>query len=84
MLLPSAGEQPVLITGEFKYSNDFVIETYYLEHAVALVDMHGFVIRDQQWEIPVEGQVLGFMKSFPEAKQGHLPAAAACHPCRAI
>ena len=66
VFLPSAGEQPVLITGEFKYSNDFVVETYYLEHAVALVDMHGFVIRDQQWEIPVEGQVLGFMKSFPE------------------
>lgn len=66
VVLPSSGEQPVLITGEFKYSNEFVVETYYVEHAVALVDMHGFVIRDEQWEIPVEGQVLGYMKSFPE------------------
>lgn len=65
VMLPSTGEQPVLITGAFKYSNDFVVETYYLEQAVALVDMHGFVIRDRQWEIPVEGQVLGFMRSFP-------------------
>lgn len=48
VIVPSTGEQPVLITGEFTYSNDFVVETYFAEHAVALVDLHGFVIRDQQ------------------------------------
>jgi len=52
---------PVLITGEFEYSNDFVVETYYLEHAVALLDMTGFILRDKEWELPVEGQVIGYM-----------------------
>ena len=52
---------PVLITGEFEYTNDFVVETYYVEHAVALLDMTGFVLRDKEWEMPVESQVLGFM-----------------------
>jgi C-terminal processing protease CtpA/Prc len=52
---------PVLITGGFEYSNDFVVETYYTDHAVALLDMTGFVLRDFEWELPVEGQVLGYM-----------------------
>ena len=54
-------EGPLVITGEFEYSNDFVVETYYVEHAVALMDMTGFVLRDLEWELPVEGQVLGYM-----------------------
>ncbi|MBN1538285.1 MAG: hypothetical protein JW908_16225 [Anaerolineales bacterium] len=53
--------QPVRINGDFKYSNDFVTETYYVEHAVALADMTGFVLRDKEWEAPVESQTLGFM-----------------------
>lgn len=52
---------PVLITGEFEYTNEFAVETYYVEHAVSLLDMTGFVQRDMEWEIPVEGQVLGYM-----------------------
>ena len=32
---------PVQITGSFEYTNDFVVETYYVEHAVALLDMTG-------------------------------------------
>ena len=50
-----------LIKGEFEYSNDFVVETYYVEHAVGLLDMTGFVLRDKEWEMPVAGQVLGYM-----------------------
>jgi len=56
-----AGETPVLITGEFEYTNEFVVETYYTDHAVGLLDMTGFVRRDYEWELPVEGQVLGYM-----------------------
>ena len=52
---------PVQITGSFEYTNDFVVETYYVEHAVALLDMTGFVKRDKEWELPVDGQVLGYM-----------------------
>lgn len=54
--------QPVQVSGEFEYTNDFVTETYYVEHAVALADMTGFVLRDKEWEVPVESQTLGFMK----------------------
>ena len=54
-------EEPVLITGSFEYSNDFVVEIYYVEHAVGLIDLTGFVLRDMEWEVPVDGQVLGYM-----------------------
>jgi hypothetical protein len=39
---------PVRITGTMKYTNEFVTETYYVEHAVMLTDMTGFVQRDQE------------------------------------
>ncbi|HWQ15308.1 MAG TPA: S41 family peptidase [Roseiflexaceae bacterium] len=58
-----------LITGEFSYTNDFVF-TYYVENAVALVDMRGFIARDQEYEIPVEGQTLGYMDLEPENMRG--------------
>ena len=64
-----SGPSAVKLTGEFNYSND-IITTYYVEHMVALVDMYGFVTRDRDWEIPVESQVLGYLKLDPEAKHG--------------
>ncbi|NPV86326.1 MAG: peptidase S41 [Anaerolineae bacterium] len=57
-----ADQGTVLIVGDFEYSNDFVLETYYLEHAVALLDLTGFVKRDMEWELPVISQVLGYME----------------------
>jgi hypothetical protein len=63
-------EQPYKIIGSFTVTNDFVIATYMVEHAVALVDMHGFVIRDQEWEVPVDSQVLGYMKVDTQDKSG--------------
>ena len=56
-----AKPQPYLITGTYKVTNDFVLATYYVENAVALIDMHGFVTRDLAWELPVDSQTLGFM-----------------------
>jgi len=58
---PTASAQPAEITGDYKVTNDFVLATYYVENAVALTDMHGFVKRDLAWEIPVDSQTLGFM-----------------------
>ncbi len=57
------------LTGKFTYSND-IITTYYVEQAAALVDMYGFVKRDKEWEIPVDSQVLGYMKIDAQAKTG--------------
>ena len=54
------GEEPFEITGGFEYSNS-IITDYYVEHAVALVDMHAFVIRDREYELPVEAQTLGYL-----------------------
>ncbi|MGA2821112.1 MAG: S41 family peptidase [Anaerolineales bacterium] len=70
--LPSSaaqGPQPLEITGNFNYTND-IITTYYVEHEVALVDMYGFVTRNQEWEIPVDSQVLGFLQIDESAKHG--------------
>lgn len=58
------------ITGRFSYSND-IITVYYVEHAVALVDMYGFVVRDEEWEIPVESQTLGFLELDTDAMEGN-------------
>jgi len=55
------GAGPVLLTGSFAYTNDFVLETYYVEHAVMLTDMTGFILRDMEWELPVASQVLGYI-----------------------
>jgi len=63
------GSQPVQITGSFTYSNDFVVENYFRDHMVALVDMHAFVIRDKEWLIPVESQTLGYIKLDEDENQ---------------
>jgi len=53
-----ASDALTALKGSFDYTND-VINAYYVEHAVALTDMYGFVTRDRKWEIPVAGQTLG-------------------------
>lgn len=65
----SSNGGPYEITGTFTYTND-IITTYYVEQAVALVDMYGFVKRDKEWEIPVASQTLGFLSIDSQAKTG--------------
>ncbi len=67
--VPTPPPSVVKVSGTFTYTND-IITTYYVEHAVALVDMYGFITRDQEWEIPVTSQVLGYLKLDPEKKSG--------------
>lgn len=57
------------VRGEFSYTND-IITSYYVEQAVALQDMYGFVIRDREWELPLEGQTLGYLKLDQAAQRG--------------
>ncbi len=66
---PVAGG-PALIVGSFTYTNDFVVETYYSENAVAINDLTGFIKRDKEWELPIEGQVLGYMQVDKENNNG--------------
>ncbi|MBI9042944.1 MAG: hypothetical protein JEZ06_00580 [Anaerolineaceae bacterium] len=56
------GAGPVLITGIFEYTNDFYPEGYAYEQAVSLIDMTGFVLRDEEWKLPTGSQVLGFVQ----------------------
>jgi C-terminal processing protease CtpA/Prc len=58
---PITQDEPTKIIGNFAYTNEFAVETYYVEQAVGLLDMHGFVKRDKEWKLPIEGQVLGYM-----------------------
>ena len=60
---------PARITGEFSYTND-IIEVYYVEQAVALLDMTGFIMRDQEWELPVDSQVLGYLDLDEDSNTG--------------
>lgn len=62
-------DQPYEIIGTFTYTND-IITTYYVEDAVALLDMYGFVKRDKEWIMPVSSQTLGFLKIDPDKKTG--------------
>lgn len=66
--MPGA-DQPVEVFGSFEFTNEIIL-TYYIQHAVGLTDMYGFVTRDEEWEIPLESQTLGFMDIDPEAKKG--------------
>lgn len=66
----SAGEGVALITGTFSVTNDFIF-VYFPESPVALVDLTGFVQRDAQWPIPVEGQTLGYLAIDREALTGN-------------
>lgn len=63
-------DAPVLLFGDFRYTNDIVLEQYYVQHAVGLIDMTGFVLRDHEWVLPVEAQTLGFMEIDAENQTG--------------
>ncbi len=65
----ASSDEPVQVTGTFTITNDFVF-TYYVENAVALLDMHGFVLRDEEWELPADSQVLGRMSYDAESQSG--------------
>jgi C-terminal processing protease CtpA/Prc len=66
--LPAANE-PYQIVGSFDYTNS-IITDYYVEHAVALIDMYGFVTRNLEWEVPLSSQTLGFLAMDKENQHG--------------
>ena len=58
------------ITGTFEYTNEFYPEEYAREHAVSLLDMSAFILRDHDWEMPVGSQVLGYLDMDIENNSG--------------
>jgi C-terminal processing protease CtpA/Prc len=69
VIAPVVLDDPYQVRGSFAYSNS-IITDYYSEHAVALVDMYAFVTRDEEWEIPVASQTLGFLAIDMEKMTG--------------
>lgn len=68
-----------VITGEFSYTNN-IITVYYVQHAVGLIDLYGFITRDEEWELPVESQVLGPMTIDVEQQRGSFRVALPLRP----
>lgn len=73
----AAGKGVTELNGSFTYTNDFIF-VYYVEYNVALVDMYGFVTRDEEWKLPIESQVLGYLDIDRNKQEGrfnlNLPA----------
>ncbi len=78
--------EPFQITGSFTWTQEdggtLTDNILFSERQVVLTDLHGFVIRNKQWELPVDSQVLGYVQydstsgsgtyelSLPEVPQG--------------
>jgi C-terminal processing protease CtpA/Prc len=70
-------DQPTTLSGTLSYTNK-LNASYRARSAVALVDLHGFVIRDQDWRIPSDSLIFGRLRLDAEHQTGsyylHLPA----------
>ena len=68
------GNQPFRITGSFKWTQEIqgtlADNIIFAERQVVLTDLHGFVIRNNQWELPVDSQVLGYVQYDPNSGSG--------------
>ncbi|MCX6066676.1 MAG: S41 family peptidase [Chloroflexi bacterium] len=66
--------QPYKITGTFKSTSEiggeFSDNVLYAERQVILVDLHGFITRNKEWEVPVNSQVIGHVQYDPKNASG--------------
>ena len=73
-MAPISTNQPYMLTGAFKSTSEiggkFSDNILYTERQVILFDMHGFIIRNKQWELPVSSQVIGYVKYNPQDASG--------------
>ena len=75
LMAPISANQPFRITGSFKSTNEiggkFSDNVLYSERQVLLIDMHGFITRNKEWEIPVTTQVIGSVLYNPQDASGN-------------
>jgi C-terminal processing protease CtpA/Prc len=66
--------EPFKITGSFKWTQEdggtLTDNILFSERQVVLTDLHGFVIRNKKWELPVDSQVLGYVQYDPSSGSG--------------
>ncbi len=74
LMAPISSNQPFEINGSFQSTSEIGGELsdniLYAERQVILVDLHGFVTRNKEWEIPVDSQVIGNVKYNPADASG--------------
>lgn len=74
IVAPIVADQPFKISGTFKSTSeiggDFADNVLFAERQVLLFDMHGFIIRDRKWILPVTSQVLGSVEYNPTDASG--------------
>ncbi len=74
LMAPISANQPFKIIGTFKSTSElggeFSDNLLYSERQVLLIDLHGFIARDKNWEIPVSSQVIGHIDYNPEDASG--------------
>ncbi len=67
--------EPFKITGSFKWTQEdngtLTDNILFSERQVVLTDLHGFVIRNKQWALPVDSQVLGYVQYDPKTGTGN-------------
>jgi len=61
----SRSRSPVLSNGLKKTEETLTDNILFSERQVILTDLHGFVIRNKQWVLPVDSQVLGYVQYDP-------------------
>ena len=65
---------PFKITGSFTWTQEdngtLTDNILFSERQVVLTDLHGFIIRNKQWELPVDSQVLGYVQYDPNSGNG--------------
>jgi C-terminal processing protease CtpA/Prc len=77
---PRPGQpQPTTIAGALSYTND-IFFSYATRHAVALVDLHGFAVRDPGWRIPADSLVFGALTLDTAAQTGRYRLRLPAHP----
>jgi C-terminal processing protease CtpA/Prc len=73
-MAPISANQPFKISGSFKSSGElggiFSDNILFSERQVILVDLHGFITRDKDWELPVNSQVIGHVQYDPKDASG--------------
>ncbi len=75
LMAPISANQPFKITGNFKSTSElggnFSDNLLFSERQVILIDLHGFITRDKNWEIPVQSQVIGHINYNPADASGN-------------
>lgn len=74
LVAPITSNQTFRVTGSFKGTSEiggqFSDNVLFAERQVILFDLHGFITRNKDWELPVASQVIGHVQYNPQDASG--------------